>query len=54
MFGTRPRYERAQQLARLGRGPLAKAALPAAGRAMRELPEAPKQTFRDWWRERSG
>ncbi len=53
VFGSRPRYERAQKLARLGRGPLAKAALPGWS-AMRELPEAPKQTFRDWWRERSG
>ncbi len=53
VFGSRPRYERAQKLARLGRGPLAKAAFPG-WTAMRELPDPPKQTFRDWWRERSG
>ncbi len=53
-FGSRRRYEAAQRLARLGRGPLAKAALPG-WTAMRELPEPPKETFRDWWkRERQG
>jgi L-lactate dehydrogenase complex protein LldF len=51
VFGSRPRYERAQKLARLGRGPLAKAALPG-WTAMRELPEPPQETFRDWWRRR--
>jgi len=50
-FGSRRRYEAAQRLARLGRGPLAKAALPG-WTAMRELPEPPKETFRDWWRHR--
>jgi L-lactate dehydrogenase complex protein LldF len=50
-FATRTRYERAQRLARLGRGPLAKLALPGWS-AMRDLPEPPEQTFRDWWRER--
>ena len=53
VFSSQSRYERAQKLARLGRGPLAKAALPGWS-AMRELPEPPKQTFRDWWRDRSG
>jgi L-lactate dehydrogenase complex protein LldF len=53
VFASRGRYERAQKLARLGRGPLAKAALPG-WTAMRELPEPPKQTFREWWRERAG
>jgi L-lactate dehydrogenase complex protein LldF len=48
-FGSRRRYEGAQRLARLGRGPLAKAALPG-WTAMRELPEPPRETFRDWWR----
>jgi L-lactate dehydrogenase complex protein LldF len=52
-FSSRGRYERAQKLARLGRGPLAKAALPG-WTAMRELPEPPRSTFREWWRERSG
>ena len=53
VFGSRQRYERAQRLARLGRGPIAKAALPG-WTAMRELPEPPAHTFRDWWRERQG
>ncbi len=48
-FGSRRRYEGAQRLARLGRGPLAKAAVPG-WTAMRDLPEPPKETFRDWWR----
>jgi L-lactate dehydrogenase complex protein LldF len=53
-FSTRRRYEAAQRLARLGRGPLAKVRVgPLAGWTMsRELPDIPKQTFRDWWRER--
>jgi L-lactate dehydrogenase complex protein LldF len=51
VFASRERYERAQKLARLGRGPIAKAALPG-WTAMRELPDPPKQTFRDWWRNR--
>jgi L-lactate dehydrogenase complex protein LldF len=51
VFGSRRRYESAQRLSRLGRGPLAK--LPVPGwTAMRELPEVPAQTFREWWRER--
>jgi L-lactate dehydrogenase complex protein LldF len=50
-FASRRRYEGAQRLARLGRGPLAKAAVPA-WTAMRDLPEPPKETFRDWWRNR--
>jgi L-lactate dehydrogenase complex protein LldF len=51
VFSSQQRYERAQKLTRLGRGPIAKAALPG-WTAMRELPEPPKQTFRDWWRNR--
>jgi L-lactate dehydrogenase complex protein LldF len=50
-FGSRQRYERAQKLARLGRGPLARAMLPG-WTAMRDLPEPPKETFREWWRRR--
>jgi L-lactate dehydrogenase complex protein LldF len=50
-FATRSRYERAQRLAKLGRGPLANLAAPA-WTAMRELPEPPEQTFRDWWQGR--
>jgi L-lactate dehydrogenase complex protein LldF len=53
-FGSRRRYEAAQRLARLGNGPLAK--LPfgplAEWRNVRELPEVPRQSFRDWWRAR--
>ncbi len=51
-FGSRRRYEGAQRLARLGRGPLAQAAVPG-WTAMRELPVPPAETFRDWWRERA-
>jgi L-lactate dehydrogenase complex protein LldF len=50
-FATRRRYEAAQRLAKLGRGPLAKAAVPG-WTAMRDLPEPPKETFRDWWKQR--
>jgi Fe-S oxidoreductase len=50
-FGSRRRYEGAQRLARLGRGPLAKDAVPG-WTAMRDLPDPPKETFRDWWQKR--
>jgi L-lactate dehydrogenase complex protein LldF len=50
-FGSQERYERAQKLARLGRGPIARAALPGWS-AMRDLPEPPRETFRGWWRGR--
>ena len=56
VFASPQRYERAQRLARLGRGPLGHVgdALPllSGWTAMRDLPEFPEQTFRDWWRER--
>jgi L-lactate dehydrogenase complex protein LldF len=52
-FSSQSRYERAQKLARLGRGPIASAALPG-WTAMRDLPDPPKQTFRDWWRTTHG
>jgi L-lactate dehydrogenase complex protein LldF len=53
VFASPKRYERAQRLARLGRGPLGHLPGPLGGwTAMRELPEIPDQTFRDWWRER--
>ena len=52
VFSSRARYERAQQLAWLGRGPIARAALPG-WTAMRDLPEPPRETFRDWWRRRA-
>ena len=50
VFGSRRAYEAAQRAAKLGRGPLAGAALAPWTRS-RELPEVPKQTFRDWWRD---
>jgi len=54
-FGTRGRYERAQRMARLGRGPLGRFPVgPLRGwTAMRDLPEVPAQSFREWWRSRS-
>jgi L-lactate dehydrogenase complex protein LldF len=52
-FGSRWRFERAQRLARLGQGPLARLPGPLSGwTATRELPRVPSQTFREWWRER--
>jgi L-lactate dehydrogenase complex protein LldF len=54
VFASRRHYERSQKLARLGRGPLAR--LPvgplAKWTAMRDLPEVPAQSFREWWRAR--
>src|SRR4051794_12299025 len=52
VFGSRASFERAQRLSRLGRGPLAKAAVPGWS-AMRDLPAPPKETFRDWWQNRA-
>jgi L-lactate dehydrogenase complex protein LldF len=49
VFASRRTYEAAQRMAKLGRGPLASAALRPWTRS-RELPAVPKQTFRDWWR----
>jgi L-lactate dehydrogenase complex protein LldF len=51
VFASRRAYERAQRLARLGRGPLVSAVLAPWTRS-RDLPEPPAQTFRAWWRER--
>jgi L-lactate dehydrogenase complex protein LldF len=54
VFGSRRRYEAAQKLARLGRGPLARlgaAAPPAGWSRTRDLPDIPAQSFRDWWRQ---
>jgi L-lactate dehydrogenase complex protein LldF len=57
VFASRRRYEIAQKLARAGRGPLAKLGGTAPGASawtrMRDLPEVPAQSFRQWWRERS-
>jgi len=52
VFASQRRYERAQKLARLGRGPIANAALPSWS-AMRDLPQVPAQTFREWWQSRT-
>jgi L-lactate dehydrogenase complex protein LldF len=52
VFSSRARYERAQKLSRLGRGPLRRVPLPGWS-AMRDLPQVPKSTFREWRRERS-
>ena len=47
------RYERAQRLARMRRGPLAAPAGPlGAWTAMRDLPDVPQETFREWWATR--
>jgi L-lactate dehydrogenase complex protein LldF len=50
VFASRRSYEAAQRMAKLGRGPLASAALRPWTRS-RELPQVPDQTFRDWWRK---
>jgi L-lactate dehydrogenase complex protein LldF len=53
VFSSRRRYEAAQRLVKLGRGPLEHLGGPLSGwTAMRELPDVPDQTFREWWRER--
>jgi L-lactate dehydrogenase complex protein LldF len=49
IFASRRAYERAQRLARFGRFPVGPL---RAWAKSRELPEVPRQTFRDWWRER--
>jgi L-lactate dehydrogenase complex protein LldF len=55
-FQARGRYERAQRMARLGNGPLARlggwAPIVSGWTAMRELPAVPRETFRDWWQAR--
>jgi L-lactate dehydrogenase complex protein LldF len=57
VFASRRRYELAQKLARLQRGPLAALGDHAPGLGgwtdARDLPEVPEQSFRDWWRSRS-
>jgi L-lactate utilization protein LutC/ferredoxin len=52
-FASRPRFERAQRLARRG-APLAKLPWPLSGwKSTRDLPTPPEETFREWWvRER--
>jgi L-lactate dehydrogenase complex protein LldF len=51
-FASRRRYERAQRLARTGR--LDRLPIVPPWQRMRDLPEVPKQSFREWWRERQG
>jgi L-lactate dehydrogenase complex protein LldF len=55
VFASRARYERAQRLARLGRGPVAKlrGGPLSAWTDTRDLPAIPAQSFRDWWRSRA-
>jgi L-lactate dehydrogenase complex protein LldF len=54
VFASRGRYERAQRLARLGRGPIAKlrGGPLSAWTDTRNLPAIPEQSFRDWWHAR--
>jgi L-lactate dehydrogenase complex protein LldF len=54
VFASRGRYERAQRLARLGRGPLAKlrGGPLSAWTDTRDLPAVAQESFRDWWRAR--
>jgi len=54
VFNSRRLYEGAQRAARLGRGPLMRLPFgPLSGwTEMRDLPEPPAQSFRDWWRAR--
>ncbi|MBS1860091.1 MAG: lactate utilization protein [Actinobacteria bacterium] len=59
-FSGRRRYEAAQRLGRGGdrlaraRGAALRDALMGPWTRSRELPVAPDQTFREWWRERAG
>jgi L-lactate dehydrogenase complex protein LldF len=50
VFSSRRAYEAAQRAARLGRGPLADAAMRPWTRS-RELPDVPARSFREWWRD---
>jgi L-lactate dehydrogenase complex protein LldF len=55
-FSTRARYEAAQRIGRTGQRLPGVERLPGPLRAWtvsRDLPEVPKQTFREWWRERA-
>ena len=51
VFALAARYERAQKLARLGRGPLAKRRRCRAGRRCATCPTRRSRRFRDWWRD---
>jgi L-lactate dehydrogenase complex protein LldF len=52
VFSSQKRYEGAQKLSKLGRGPLGRLPVPGWS-GMRDLPEVPDHTFREWWRERA-
>jgi L-lactate dehydrogenase complex protein LldF len=55
-FASRRRYEAALRLARVGTGPLARV-LPGPLRTWthaRDLPQAPRESFRDWWERERG
>jgi L-lactate dehydrogenase complex protein LldF len=55
-FSTRTRYEAAQRLGRVGQKAPGIERLPGplrAWTATRDLPPVAKQTFREWWRERT-
>jgi L-lactate dehydrogenase complex protein LldF len=52
VFSSQKRYEGAQKLSKLGRGPLGRLPVPGWS-GMRDLPEVPDHTFREWWRDRA-
>ena len=52
VFSSQKRYEGAQKLSKLGRGPLGKLPVPGWS-GMRDLPQVPDHTFREWWRDRA-
>jgi len=60
VFADRRLYEAAQRAGRLGQWPLVRDGRithlpgPLGGwTSMRDLPPLPRQTFREWWRQRS-
>jgi L-lactate dehydrogenase complex protein LldF len=61
VFSSRPAYELAQRLAKLGQGPLVRdgqitwlPGLLGGWTAMRDMPAVPQETFREWWASRAG
>ena len=57
VFASRERFERLQRVARRGRGLPGLTKLPGPLREwgrVRDLPEVPDETFRDWWRRERG